>query len=81
MKCPKCGNEMIVGALGRPSAYGSLFWARDEYYKNKMSNFFTEHNAIKNGGISIPVGNGITNNRTKAWAFVCCKMVLIDCNK
>lgn len=79
MKCPKCGNEMIVGALG-PSAKGSLFWARDEYFKSKVANFLTEQNAIKNGGIHIPVRNGVIDNRTKAWACEDCKFVLIDCN-
>jgi hypothetical protein len=42
--------------------------------------FFTEGNAIKNGAIHIPVGNGVTQNRTKAWACGECKYVLIDCN-
>lgn len=42
--------------------------------------FFTEGNAIKNGAIHIPVGNGVTQNRTKAWACEECKYVLIDCN-
>lgn len=79
MKCPKCGKEMIAGALG-PGGKGSLFWAKDEYFKNKIANFCTEHNAIKNGAIHIPVGNGVTNNRTKAWACEGCKFVLIDCN-
>ena len=79
MKCPKCGEEMIIGALG-PGGKGSLFWARNEYFQNRMANFFTEHTAIKNGGIHIPVGNGVINNRTKAWACESCKMVLIDCN-
>ena len=79
MKCPKCGKEMTVGALG-PSAKGSLFWATDEYFNSKISNFLTEHNAVKNGGFHIPVGYGVTNNRTKAWACEDCKFVLIDCN-
>lgn len=70
---------MIIGALG-PSEKGSLFWAKEEYYKSKIGNFFTERNAIKNGAIHIPVGNGITKNRTKAWACKECKFVLIDCN-
>ena len=79
MKCPKCGNEMIVGALG-PSYKGSIFWARDQYFKEKVANFFTEGDAIKNGGIHIPVRSGVIDNRTPAWACEDCKFVLIDCN-
>ena len=79
MICPKCGKNMIIGALG-PSEKGSLFWAKEEYYKSKIGNFFTERNAIKNGAIHISIGNGVTRNRTKAWACEECKFVLIDCN-
>lgn len=35
---------------------------------------------MKNGGIRIPVSNGITNDRTGAWVCEKCKFVLIDCN-
>lgn len=80
MICPKCGKEMEHGALG-PSAKGSLFWAGDEYFKSKIANFFTERNAINNGGIHIPVGNGVINSRTEAWACRKCNFVLIDCNR
>lgn len=79
MICPKCGKNMIIGALS-PIAKGSLFWAKEEYYESKICNFFTERNAIKNGAIHIPVGNGVIRNRTKAWACEECKFVLIDCN-
>jgi hypothetical protein len=79
MNCPKCEKEMTAGYLSS-GAKGSLFWARNEYFQNKLANFFTERDAIKNGGIHIPVGNGVINNRTKAWACESCKFVLIDCN-
>ena len=79
MKCPKCGKEMIIGSLG-PGGKGSLFWAKNEYFQSKLCNFFTERYALKNGGIQIPVGNGLTKDRTKAWACDDCKFVLIDCN-
>lgn len=79
MICPKCGKDMTIGALS-PNEKGSLFWAKEEYYKSKICNCFTERNAIKNGAIHIPIGNGVTKNRTKAWACEECKFVLIDCN-
>ena len=79
MICPKCGKEMQVGALG-PSAKGSLYWAKKEYFQSKIMNFVTERDAKKNGAIHIPIGNGVTNNRTTAWACEVCKYVLIDCN-
>lgn len=79
MICPKCKKEMCIGMLG-PGGKGSLFWAEDDYFKNKTDNLFTEKNAIKRGAIHIPVGNGITNKRTRAWACNECKLVLIDCN-
>lgn len=79
MICPKCGKNMIQGAIC-PNVKGTLFWADDEFFNSKVGNFFTESNAVKNGGIRIPVGNGVTKNRTKAWACKECKYVLIDCN-
>lgn len=80
MICPKCGNEMIIGALAQPGGKGSLFWANENYFNSKICNFFTAGNAVKEGGISIPLGNGVTSNRTKAWACKECKLVLIDCS-
>ena len=80
MKCPNCGMEMTEGALG-PSSKGSLYWAPNEYYKNKICNLFSERDALKKGGIHISVGNGIINNRTKAWGCKKCNFVLIDCNR
>ena len=71
---------MTQGALST-NAKGALFWAPERYYEKKMCNFFTEGNALKNGGIRIPVGNGITQDRTKAWACEECKFVLADCNE
>lgn len=79
MRCPKCGKEMTEGALG-PSAKGSLYWARDEYFKSKIGNLFTERSAIKEGGIHIPARNGLIDDRTKAWACKECRFVLIDCS-
>lgn len=41
MICPKCKKEMCIGMLG-PGGKGSLFWAEDDYFKNKTANLFTE---------------------------------------
>lgn len=76
--CPKCGKEMQIGALG-PIQRGELFWADNTYFQSKICNFMTIKGAERNGAIRIPVGNGITNNRTKAWACTECRMVLVDC--
>lgn len=78
MKCSKCGNEMLVGSLG--PGKGSLFWAEDKYFDSKIGNCFTKSDAIKNGGMCIPVRNGVINDRTRAWACDECKLVLVDCN-
>ena len=43
-------------------------------------NFFTKRDALKHGAINIRVGNGVTNDRTRAWACRECKFVVIDCN-
>ena len=48
--------------------------------KIKQLIYLQKKNAIKRGAIHIPVGNGITNKRTRAWACNECKLVLIDCN-
>lgn len=42
--------------------------------------FFTKRDALKHGAINIRVGNGVTNDRTRAWACRECKFVLVDCN-
>lgn len=79
MKCPKCGKELAAGALG-PGGKGSLFWANNDFFKDRVCNFFTEGQALKKGAIHIPVGDGVIHGRTKAWACEDCKYVVIDCN-
>ena len=53
---------------------------RKKYFDNKLCNFFTKRDALKHGAINIRVGNGVTNDRTRAWACRECKFVVIDCN-
>lgn len=79
MRCPKCQKEMETGYLGS-SEKGMLIWAEKKYFENKLCNFFTKRDALKHGAINIRVGNGVTNDRTRAWACRECKFVLIDCN-
>jgi len=64
--CPRCGKRMTPGT-------GSVLGDEDK-------NFLHQGDALKNGGIRIPVSNGITNDRTGAWVCEKCKFVLIDCN-
>ena len=81
MICPKCGKEMNIGAVAQSNGNkGSIFWADNDFFNSKINNFFTAKDAVKNGGVSIPIHNGITNDRTKAWACKDCNMVLIDCD-
>ena len=79
MRCPKCQKEMETGYLGS-SEKGMLIWAEKKYFDNKLCNFFTKRDALKHGAINIRVGNGVTNDTTRAWACKECKFVLIDCN-
>jgi hypothetical protein len=79
MRCPKCQKEMETGYLGS-SEKGMLIWAEKKYFDNKLCNFFTKRDALKHGAINIRVGNGVTNDRTIAWACRECKFVLVDCN-
>ena len=70
---------METGYLGS-SEKGMLIWAEKKYFDNKLCNFFTKRDALKHGAINIRVGNGFTNDRTRAWASIECKFVLVDCN-
>ena len=79
MRCPKCQKEMETGYLGS-SEKGMLIWAEKKYFDNKLCNFFTKRDALKHGAINIRVGNGVTSDRTRAWACRECKFVVIDCN-
>lgn len=74
-----CGKRMTPGTLSL-NAKGELFWAPEAYYETRIRIFFTKGDALKNGGIRIPVSNGITSDRTGAWVCEKCKFVLIDCN-
>ena len=46
MRCPKCQKEMETGYLGS-SEKGMLIWAEKKYFDNKLCNFFTKRDALK----------------------------------
>lgn len=46
MLCPKCGKNMVLGALG-PSAKGALYWAREDYFKSKVCIFLQKEMQLK----------------------------------
>ncbi|WP_187301113.1 hypothetical protein [Lachnospira eligens] len=46
MICPKCGKNMLLGALG-PSAKGALYWAREDYFKSKVCIFLQKEMQLK----------------------------------
>ena len=79
MRCPKCQKEMETGYLGS-SEKGMLIWKEKKYFDNKLCNFFTKRDALKHGAIKIRVGNGVTKDRTRAWACREFKFVLVDSN-
>lgn len=79
MKCPKCGKEMTKGAITARTK-SKVYWGSDEFFKHTINNLFTGKSVKNAGGICIPLKNGITNDRTNAWACSECGMVLIDCN-
>lgn len=81
MKCPKCCEEMQIGEIGYVNGNGGVFWASKEFFNKKICNCYTKNGAIKEGAMDIPLGNGFTHNRTKAYACKKCKFVLIDCNQ
>lgn len=81
MICPKCGKEMKKGAIGPNGRTTWLYWAEDDYFRDKIINFTpTKRKAEKDGAVIIPVRNGVTQDRTGAWACKDCSCVLIDCN-
>lgn len=80
MKCPKCSEEMQLGEIAYTYGKGRLIWATKEYYDAKICNMFTLKDAIKAGGMEIPLGDGIFRDRTKGYVCRKCKFVLIDCN-
>lgn len=78
MKCPKCGAEMTIGELANINTRGKLFWAPEHYFKNKILNWYTKKDVLKNGGVVISFGNGITNNRTKGYLCSQCHCLLMN---
>ncbi len=81
MICPKCGKEMEYGQIG-VSAYNRgipiMFWAPKQVFNRIIPNFLTAKKAVKEGGVKIPIGNGLTSSRNAGHICKDCHCVLID---
>lgn len=85
MNCPKCGNEMLVGAIGVDALSkgyrAKMFWAPSEVFGRHMAQLLTTKKAVSEGGVKISIGNGLTKNRTPGYACKDCNYVLLDLNQ
>ncbi|MDD6320693.1 MAG: hypothetical protein PUA63_07510 [Oscillospiraceae bacterium] len=65
------------------SARGSLSFSghRKNFIQKHIANFLSRKKAIQEGGMEIPVENGVLHNRTQGYACKDCNFVLIDCGK
>lgn len=83
MICPKCGKEMEYGQIG-VSAYNKgmpkIFWAPKQVFNRLIPNMLTVNTAVKEGGMQIPIGNGLTSARNTGYICKDCNCVLIDFN-
>lgn len=81
MKCPKCGNEMLIGKMG-VSAFSrgmpDLFWAPGDVFNRLIPQSITTNKAVSEGGVHIKFGNGITSNRTVGYICKECNCVLLE---
>lgn len=80
MLCPKCNIEMIKGEIGVDAfsrGVPALYWAQDEFFNTHVANFVTANKAVSEGGIKIKLGNGLTSNRTTAYACKECNCIVL----
>lgn len=81
MKCPKCGNEMLMGEIGI-SAFSkgmpTLFWAPREVFNRRIAQTLTIKKAVAEGGAHIKIGNGLTSTRTTGYICRACNCVLLE---
>jgi len=80
MKCPKCGNEMIIGEISVDAfsrGIPSLYWAEKDFFNKHMAAWVTSKKAVAEGGMKITIGNGMVRERTTAYACKSCNCVLI----
>lgn len=81
MICPKCGKEMENGLIG-VSAYNrgmpAIFWAPKQVFNRLIPNMLTVKQAVKEGGVNIPIRNGFTSSRNNGYVCKDCHCVLID---
>ena len=81
MKCPKCGNDMLIGEIGI-SAFSkgmpAMFWAPKEVFNRMIPQAITMKKAVSEGGVQIKYGNGLTSNRLAGYICKECKCVLMD---
>ncbi len=81
MKCPKCGNEMLIGEIGVSSfsrGIPELFWAPREVFNRIIPQALTTKKAVSEGGVHIRIGNGLTSNRTIGYVCKECNCVLLE---
>ena len=81
MLCPKCGNEMEYGNIGISAGSKGvprIFWAPTQVFNRMFPNFLTSHKAEKEGGMDIPLGNGLVHPRNSGHICKECRCVLIE---
>ena len=56
----------------------AIFWASKQVFNRMIPSFLTAKRAVKEGGVQIPIGNGLTSSRNGAYICKDCHCVLID---
>ncbi len=72
---------MQSGEIAYTYGKGSLLWAPRAFFDKTICNMYTKTRLINEGGVEIPLGDGMIRSRTKGYACKQCGYILIDCNQ
>ena len=79
MKCPKCGENMVVGELSIVGKSYKAFWLPKSYYENHTFGFWPTKKAIeRNGGLLI-YGHNSLGATSRSYGCTKCKIVITEC--
>ena len=81
MKCPKCGNDMVLGEIASGCGNTMVYWAPKSFFDKHWLNTYshTKKTIETENGILIKINSKIQKNST---CYGCkeCKFILVDCN-
>lgn len=81
MKCPKCGNDMVLGEIANIRGDTSFYWAPKEFFDKHWFNTYnhSKKTVEDEGGMLIKANSKLQKN-SSCYGCKDCRLIIVDCN-